>query len=62
MIIKGIAVLILCVIIVGQWIIGVRANSEEGIGCGMNILMTAWTLFLLALLYFAGCFDFSACQ
>ena len=54
MIIKGIAVAILCIIIVGQWIVGVRGNREEGLGCMMNVLMTVWTLFLIALLYFAG--------
>lgn len=62
MIIKGIAVTILCIIIVGQWIVGVRGNREEGLGCMMNVLMTVWTLFLIALLYFAGCFDFSGGQ
>lgn len=62
MIIKGIAVVILCVIIVGQWIIGVRANRGEALGGTMNVLMTIWTLFLIALLYFAGCFDFSVNQ
>lgn len=62
MIIKGIAVAILCIIIVGQWIVGVRGNREEGLGCMMNVLMTVWTLFLIALLYFAGCFDFSGGQ
>lgn len=60
MIIKGIAVFILCAIILGQWIIGVRDSKKENHGCMMNLLMTVWTLFLLALLYFAGCFDFSA--
>jgi len=59
MIIKGIAVAILCIIIVGQWIVGVRANRGEALGGTMNVLMTIWTLMLFALLYFAGCFDFS---
>lgn len=58
MILKTIAVVILCILVVVQYVIGVRSSIKQGSGCFGVTLFTAYTIFLLVLFWLAGVFDF----
>ena len=53
---KIIAVTIICLLLIAQFVTGVRESVKKQNGCLGITMFTVWTLFLLALLYFAGCF------
>ena len=59
MILKAIATSLLCFIVLGQWVVGVKASAKEGQKVLGFVMFTIWTLILFMLLYLAGVFDFS---
>ena len=56
---KVIAAVILCIIVLVQFVIGVRTSVKEKLGCLGVSLFTLWTIGLLTLFWFAGVFDFN---
>ncbi len=56
---KIIAVTILCIIVLVQYVVGVKSSIKEGTGCLGVVMFTLFTAFLLALFYFAGVFNFN---
>lgn len=55
---KIVAVTFLCIIVLVQWLIGIRNSIKKGLGCFGVITFTVYTAFLLLLFYLAGVFDF----
>ena len=55
---KTISVVILCIIVLVQYVAGVRSSIRSKAGCLGAVLFTVWTAFLLLLFWFAGVFDF----
>ena len=56
--VKAIAAVILCIIVLVQYFVGIRSCIRERLGCLGVTLFTAWTLFLFLLFWLAGVFDF----
>ena len=56
---KIIAVVILCIIVMVQFVIGVRTCKKEKLGCLGVALFAIWTVVLLLLFWLAGVFDFN---
>lgn len=56
--VKAIAAVILCIIVLVQYYVGIRSSIKEKLGCLGVVMFTAWTLFLLSLFWHAGVFDF----
>ena len=56
---KIIAVAILCIILVMQYVVGVTISIRKGIGCLGVMMFTLLTIFLIVVFYFAGVFNFN---
>lgn len=55
---KIIAATILCIIVLTQWVIGMRNSVKKGLGCFGIVTFTVYTAILLLLFYLADMFKF----
>lgn len=56
---KIVSAIILCIIVVLQYAVGLKACAKENYGCLGSVLFTLWTAILIVLFWFAGVFDFN---